>query len=307
MKIEQSDCLISGYEHQVAMGYLRDDLVAKINGEMSFLELERLIGRWEEQNEIYQGCLFNPDFTLIARNIRDDAEHSDDDYLSLYEVQNWTPVCHPDNLAVDEENLKRIEELTPIKSSKKQLGASLRNIPHYPKEPTSRYIIVSVKTKIFMGFYMMDTEKLDANKVVFAQADLQTAADIKMNTDEPQINFMAGLLYDGENIKINRINIVPNESKHQEVGFNVWVSEGEFYTSDDEYEEQHKPVGFDMWIYDTQTDKKVFIGNFMDDVAFSDSVGVASHKPHTFADRVYEEERRMTNPRRIRSRKKLSI
>jgi len=271
MQTEPLVIALAGYEHQVAMGYLRDDLLSKINGGMSFQELERLIDRWEDQNSIYQGNLINPDFALLMQ------EGMDDGFL-LYDVQNWTPVCPPDNLDADEENLKRIEEFTEIKSSRTELCTALRNVPYYPKAPTSRYIIVCIKTnQALMGLCTLNTEKYDADKMVFAQADLRTATDIEKNANELQFNFMAGLLYQGESVKVDN---------------SVYESE---------------PVAFDMWIYDTQTKEKVFTGNFMGDVTFSDRLGVSSDKPHGFVDSIYEEEKCRTHPKIIRSRKKLSV
>ena len=154
----------------------------------------------------------------------------------------------------------------------------LRDVPYYPQNPESRYIVVFIETKaVFMGSCIINTQKYDADKVVFAQADFQTLADLELNKDEPTFNFLAGVLYDGEIISV------------------------------DETEYESEPFTFDMWVFDTHTSKKVFTGNFIRDVSFADRLGILTGQAHSFADKIYEEERTRTNPRIIRKRQKPSL
>lgn len=239
MKEEQLDLELCGITHDVAMGYLDDTIVAKINDKLSFKEIESLIGQWDEQDGIYRGVLVNPDYAIFMhKGVNDEQEF----YLS--ETQNWTTVRHQDNDNAVEDSLEQIEEYTPIKSSKEQLRQSLENVPYYPQKPDSRYIIVLIKSELaLMGSVTLNTPTYEADKVAFAQVNFltlaQTVTDV-LFPGNPKFNFLAGLLYDGETILV------------------------------DNTEYEGTPIAFDMWIYDTQAEKNVFVGDFIEDSSFSD-------------------------------------
>ena len=110
MENKQLALELGGYEHNIVMGYLDYTLFSKITNKLSFQEIENLIGKWDDlQGNIYQGSLLNADFATF--------QQEDEGYgFLLYDVQNWTPVCSPDTIDADKENLKRVEALTPIKS-----------------------------------------------------------------------------------------------------------------------------------------------------------------------------------------------
>ena len=252
MKTEQLDLELCGVTHDVAMGYLDDTKFAKINDKLSFKEIESLIGQWDEQGGIYRGVLANPDYAVFMNK-----DESDEQAFYLSHTENWTIVRHQDNVNAVEESLKQIEEYTPIKSSKEQLRRSLRNVPYYPQKPDSRYIVVFIKSELaLMGTCTLNIPIYDANKVVFAQTNFDTVTrmivDIVFDTGEPKFNFLAGLLYDGETIMI------------------------------DNTEYEGTPIAFDMWIYDTQTEKNVFVGDFMGDSSFSDRLGIPANEAYGF-------------------------
>ena len=252
MKEEQLELELCGVTHDVAMGYLDDNLFAKINNKLSFKEIESLIGQWDEQGGIYRGVLVNPDYAVFMNK-----DVSDEQNFYFSEIQNWTTVHNQYNVNAVEESLKQIEEYTQIKSSKEQLIQSLKNTPYYPQKPDSRYIIVFVKSEIaLMGSFTLNTPTYDADKVVFAQTNFDTVTrmvlDIVFDTGEPKFNFLAGLLYDGETIMV------------------------------DNTEYEGTPIAFDMWIYDTQTEKNVFVGDFMGDSSFSDRLGIPADEAYGF-------------------------
>ncbi len=123
-----------------------------------------------------------------------------------------------------------------------------------------------------MGSFTLNSAEYEVYKVVFAQANFQTLAqivnDIVFNLDEPKFNFLAEVLYDGESIII------------------------------DNTEYEGKPIAFDMWIYDTQIEKKVYVGNFMEDSSFSDRVGVPADEAYGFVDKanVLKNKSKLRNP-----------
>jgi len=274
MKTEPLDFEIYGVAHDVAMGYLDDKLFSKINDELSFQEVESLIGQWGDQSGIYRGTLVNPDLAFFMHK-GDSDEHA----FYFSQIENWTTIGYQDNGNVTENSLKRIEEFTEIKSSRTELCAALRNAPHYPKKPESRYILVCIKSELaFVGAFTLNAAEYNADKVVFTQTNFDTVTrtvlDIIFGPDELKFNFLGMLLYDGETIMI------------------------------DNTEYEGTPIAFDMWIYDTQTEKKVFTGNFMSDITFGERIGLPFDKPHGFIDSNCEEERCRTHLRQIRSRKK---
>jgi len=243
--------------HEVAMSYIDESLFEQLNSEHSFQEIEHLVGQWDKQTNLYHGLLINPDLAVFVRN--------EENVFHFNDIDSRVPVYYqmPLNIPV-EEALKLIEEITPIKSSKEHLLRSLKDVPYYPKQPESRYILVFIKSMdALMEGCALNSTQYNPKKMILSQkTSFQTRvdiiSDIAMDIGLPKFNFLASLIYDGEQLIIDK-------TMHQ-----------------------NDPFAFDMWIYDTQTEKKVYTASFKGDSSLTCRLGIATDKPIGFIDKYHE-------------------
>ena len=171
MKAKQSEISSYGNTHEVVMEYLDDESFKQFKDEVPFQEIENLTGKWNDQGNFFHVMLINPD----KANIRQGYHYQS----SFDETDKYITVCNPYKVDADKNNLKRLEEFTSIKSSKEQLSESLRNIPNYLKNPKSRCISVFIRSyDAFIGAFIIKELEFDLTKVVFAQSNFQTIAEL---------------------------------------------------------------------------------------------------------------------------------
>jgi len=244
--------------HEVAMSYIDESLFEQLNNQQSFQEIEHLVGQWDKQTNIYHGLLINPDLAAFMLN--------EENVFYFGDIDSRVPVYHQMQLNNNpaEEALELIEEITPIKSSKEHLLRSLKDVPYYPKQPESRYILVFIKSAdVLMEGCTFNSTQYNPKKMILAQKSsfqtrMQIISDIIMDIGKPKFNFLVSLIYDGEQISIDK-------------------------TVHENY-----PFAFDMWIYDTQHEKTVYTANFKGDSSLTERLGIATDKPIGFIDKYLE-------------------
>jgi len=91
-------------------------------------------------NHCLSSLLINPGLAIFVQ----DEEHT----YRFGDIDSRVPVYHQMQLNNPaEEAMKLIEEITSIKSSKEQLLRSVNDVPYYPPQPESRYILVFIKSE----------------------------------------------------------------------------------------------------------------------------------------------------------------